>query len=135
MTSLVAPHFMKQTEAAIINITSGLGFVPIAIMPVYCATKAAIHSFSVSSRHQLKNTSIKVFEIIPPIVDTELDKGSREKRGITYRGIPASVVALETIKALAGDQLEFPIGQSADLFNAAQSEKAKFIFDRMNQHG
>jgi uncharacterized oxidoreductase len=133
-TNLVAPHFMKQQEAAIINITSGLGFVPIAVMPVYCSTKAALHSFSVSSRHQFKDTSIKVFEIIPPIVDTELDKGARAKRGMTYRGIPSSDVAVEFMKAFAGDQLEFPIGQSADLFDTARSEKTKFIFDRMNQH-
>jgi uncharacterized oxidoreductase len=134
LTNLVTPHFMKQTEAAIINITSGLGFVPIAVLPVYCATKAALHLFSVSARHQFKDTSVKIFEIIPPIVDTELDRGSREKRGMTFRGIPASEVASETLKAITEDHLEFPIGQTADLFSAAQSEKVKFIFDRMNQH-
>ncbi len=52
---------IKQKESAIINVSSGLAFVPIAFMPVYCATKAAIHSFSLSLRHQLKDTSIKVF--------------------------------------------------------------------------
>jgi len=134
LTNLVVKQFMNQPDAAIINITSGLGFVPITVLPVYCATKAALHLFSVSSRFQFKDTSIKVFEIIPPIVDTELDRGTRDKRGMTYRGIPPSEVASETFKAIAEDRLEYPIGQTADLFNSVQSEKAKFIFDRMNQH-
>ena len=59
--------------------------MPIAAMPVYCATKAAMHSFSVSLRHQLKKTSVKVFEIIPPAVETELG----EKKAMRNRVIPA----------------------------------------------
>jgi uncharacterized oxidoreductase len=51
LTDLVVPHFLHKNEAAIINISSGLGFIPVAIMPVYCATKAAIHSFCITSRH------------------------------------------------------------------------------------
>jgi uncharacterized oxidoreductase len=80
------PFLMKQKEGAIVNISSGLGFIPLTITPVYCATKAAIHSFTLSLRHQLRNTSVKVFEIIPPTVDTELDKGARSKRGQEDRG-------------------------------------------------
>ena len=81
LSALFIPYLMKQKEAAIVNISSGLAFVPIAIMPLYCATKAAIHSFSLFLRHQLKGTSIKVFEIIPPTTDTWLDRGARDKRG------------------------------------------------------
>jgi uncharacterized oxidoreductase len=58
MTALFAPVLMKQKAAAIFNVSSGLGFVPIAAMPVYCATKAALHSFTVSLRFQLKDTSV-----------------------------------------------------------------------------
>src|ERR1051325_11363731 len=107
-TELVAEHFSKQPGAAILNITSGLGFVPIAFTPVYCATKAALHSFSMSARRQFRDTPVKIFEIIPPMVDTDLDKGSREKRGMKERGIKPEVVAEETLKALASDQYEFP---------------------------
>jgi uncharacterized oxidoreductase len=82
LSAYFIPLLLKKKEAAIINVSSGLGFVPIAAMPVYCATKAAVHSFSLSLRHQLKNTTIKVFEVIPPIVDTELDKGARDRREI-----------------------------------------------------
>jgi len=71
LTSLFTQHLARKQNAAIVNISSGLAFVPIAFMPVYCATKAAIHSLTLSLRHQLRNTGIKVFEIIPPAVDTE----------------------------------------------------------------
>lgn len=67
--------------AAIINITFGLAYVPHARMPVYCATKYAMQSFTKSLRHQLRNDSIKVFEVALPIVDTDLEKGVRKKRG------------------------------------------------------
>ena len=76
LSACFAPLLMNKKEAAIINVSSALAFVPIAAMPVYCATKAAVHSFSVSLRHQLKGTSVKVFEIVPPAVDTDLERGS-----------------------------------------------------------
>lgn len=131
MTDLVVPHFLKQKEAAIINISSGLGYIPIAIMPVYCATKAAIHSFSISSRHQLKDTPIKVFEIIPPIVETELGRDSSRKERIV-RGIPASEVAIETVNALVDDRYEYPIGMASNLYNAAKSDNSTLVFNNMN---
>jgi uncharacterized oxidoreductase len=125
------PHLMKQSESAIINISSGLGFIPMAVVPVYCATKAAIHSYSISLRHQLKDTPIKVFEIIPPTVDTDLDKGARARRGQTYRGIEASEVAIETIKAIENDEFEYAIGRSKNLLEAARSNPEQF-FAQMN---
>src|SRR5208337_5566764 len=73
LCALFAPKFLAKKRAAIMNISSGLAFVPIADMPIYCATKAAIHSFTTSLRHQLRNTSVKVFETVPPTTDTELD--------------------------------------------------------------
>jgi uncharacterized oxidoreductase len=71
---------MKHKESAIVNVSSGLGIVPLDIVPIYSATKAALHSFSVSLRKQLANTTVKVFEILPTIVDTELDQGARKYR-------------------------------------------------------
>jgi uncharacterized oxidoreductase len=132
LANLVIPHFMAKKEAAIINVTSGLGFIPLAIMPVYCATKCGLHLFSISLRHQLRQTSIKVFEVVPPTVDTELDKGSREKRGYKDKGIPPSEVATGTLRGLGSDQFEIFIGRAQDLYNAAHSDKAQFVFDRMN---
>jgi uncharacterized oxidoreductase len=128
LTGYFAPFLMKQKEAAIINVSSGLGFVPLAEVPVYCATKAAIHSFTLSLRHQLKDTSIKVFEVIPPIVDTGLDKGMR--RG--DRGIPPSEVAKATMKALEADQFEIPVGMAQGLVQAS-SRGVEEVFKSMNR--
>ncbi len=72
LSILFIPHLLEQQKPAIINITSGLSFVPKANVPVYCATKAALHSFTLSLRHQLSATPIEVIEIIPPAVDTDL---------------------------------------------------------------
>jgi uncharacterized oxidoreductase len=132
LCEIFIPHLLQKKEAAIVNVSSGLGFIPISIMPVYCATKAAIHSFSISLRHQLKDTSVKVFEIIPPMVDTELDKGAREEREQGDRGIPPSEVATATIKALENDEYEKAVGMAEGLRVGARNNPEQ-IFKRMNQ--
>jgi uncharacterized oxidoreductase len=115
LSALFIPHLMNQKEAAIINVSSGLAFIPMAIVPVYCATKAAIHSFSLSLRQQLSKTVVKVYEVIPPIVDTELDKGAREDRGQENRGIKPEEVAVSTMKGIENDEYEIAIGMAQNL--------------------
>jgi uncharacterized oxidoreductase len=131
LSALFIPHLIKQKEAAIVNITSGLAFVPIAIMPVYCATKAAIHSFSLSLRHQLRDTPIKVFEIIPPTTDTELDRGARDKRGQVDRGVKPEVVAASAIEAMEKDNYEMAIGQAQFLMDSSRKDPER-IFQMIN---
>ena len=72
LSLLLLPQLTSQPSSLIINVTSALSFVPIAFMPTYCATKAALHSFTLSMRQQLKNTSVLVLEIVPPAVNTDL---------------------------------------------------------------
>jgi uncharacterized oxidoreductase len=115
LSALFIPHLMNQKEAAIINVSSGLAFIPMAIVPVYCATKAAMHSFSLSLRQQLSKTVVKVYEVIPPIVDTELDKGAREDRGQENRGIKPEEVAVSTTKGIGNDEYEIAIGMAQNL--------------------
>ncbi len=109
MTALFTPHLMKQKEAAIMNVSSGLAFYPMPMMPVYCATKAAVHTFSLTLRQQLEGTSVKVFELIPPMVDTNLDKGARKARGQTYFGITAAELIPPTMKAFETDEYEIRV--------------------------
>jgi uncharacterized oxidoreductase len=126
--SLFAPHFSAKSNAAIINISSGLAFVPIAFMPVYCATKAAIHSLTLSLRHQLKNTAIKVFEIAPPSVDTELGSDRRADKTESHGGMPVSEFLSEAMEALKQDVLEAPIAWAKN-----SREKREALFDVINK--
>jgi len=72
LTAALLPLLLKQSKAAIMTVSSGLAFVPMTPTPTYCATKAAIHSYTQSLRYQLKDTSVQVLELIPPYVQTEL---------------------------------------------------------------
>jgi uncharacterized oxidoreductase len=132
LAAYFVPDLMKKKEAAIINISSGLGFIPMTITPVYSATKAAVHSFSVSLRHQLRNTTVKVFEIIPPIVDTDLDRGERKARGQHNRGIPPEEVAKASLPAIAADVYEVAIGMAQGL-KAGSKSNFDEIFNNMNK--
>lgn len=72
------PQLKSQQTAAIVNVSSGLAFVPLAVKPIYCATKAAVHSYTQSLRVQLKNSPVKVIELAPPAVKTNFNKGQEE---------------------------------------------------------
>jgi uncharacterized oxidoreductase len=72
LTAALLPHLQKQPRATIMTVTSGLAFAPLALTPTYCATKAAIHSWTESLRYQLQSTNIEVVELAPPYVQTEL---------------------------------------------------------------
>jgi uncharacterized oxidoreductase len=72
LTAALLPLLKKQPSATIMTVSSGLAFIPLALTPTYCATKAAIHSWSQSLRYQLKSTNIEVVELAPPYVQTEL---------------------------------------------------------------
>ena len=128
LASLFATALAGKPSSAIINISSGLAFAPLAFMPVYCATKAAIHSLTLSLRHQLKNTHIKVFEIAPPSVDTELGHDRREDKSHSHGGIPVADFIAEAMEAIGHDVLEAAIGQAKGL-----KAKREELFEVMNK--
>ena len=103
LTALFIGHLIKRPAAAVINVSSGLAFMPMLNMPVYCATKAAIHTYSLVLREQLKDTSVKVIEIVPPMVDTELNKEGRDATHLKFRGIRVSEYIPTIIKGLKND--------------------------------
>jgi uncharacterized oxidoreductase len=75
LTSALLPHLRRRPRATIINVSSGLAFVPLVSTPTYNATKAAIHSYTISLRRQLQGSSVEVLELIPPAVQTDLMPG------------------------------------------------------------
>jgi len=92
LTAALLPHLQKQPRATIMNVSSGLAFVPLVFTPTYCATKAAIHSYTQSLRYQLKSTSIEVLELIPPYVQTDLMDGAADPRAMPLDQFIAEVM-------------------------------------------
>ncbi|MFZ0545550.1 MAG: SDR family oxidoreductase [Candidatus Promineifilaceae bacterium] len=82
LITLMLPHLLSKREAAVINVTSSLGVIPKQSAPVYCGSKAGLHIFTRTLRWQLESTNVKVFELIPPLVETKMTEG-RGKRKIT----------------------------------------------------
>jgi len=105
------PILKEQTESAIVNVSSVVAYVPGITLPTYAASKAALHSYTTSLRLSLEDTSVKVFELMPPLVDTEF---SKEIGG--HNGIKPAIVADEFIAALAKDEFEIRVGDTAKIY-------------------
>jgi uncharacterized oxidoreductase len=97
LTAALLPHLQKQPRSTILNVSSGLGFVPLPLAPTYSATKAALHSYTQSLRVQLRDTPVQVIEIIPPYVQTELG-GSHQTND--PRAMPLEEFIAETMQIL-----------------------------------
>jgi uncharacterized oxidoreductase len=128
LTNALMKHFLKQPSATILNVSSGLAFVPLAFTPTYCATKAAIHSYTQSLRYQLKDTAIKVIEIIPPWVATSLMGEVPDDP----RAMPLDAFIAETVQILATDADEICVERVGMLRNAAASGKEAETFNMLN---
>ena len=94
LTAALLPHLQEQQHATIINVSSGLAFLPMAQTPTYCATKAALHSYTLSLRAQLRNTSVEVIELIPPYVATNLMDGAENPRAMPLDRFIAEVMEI-----------------------------------------
>lgn len=126
------PHLKNQPDATLLNVSSGLAFVPLSVFPVYCATKAAVHSFSLSLRQQLRGSKVKVIELIPPYVATELGGAAKAPSGALHQVSLENFIA-ETMKELAGDADEIAIGGAKNLLAAPSPENVNKILAGMNR--
>jgi uncharacterized oxidoreductase len=131
LSGMLIPHLSGKDAAAIINVSSGLGFVPAARMPVYSATKAGVHAFSLALRHQLAKTGIKVFEVVPPGVDTELNPEGRAGRGNYKAGLTPEEFAAAAMKGIENDVFEIGYGMTEKSIRASREELDR-IFHQMN---
>ena len=129
MTSALIEHLKGQPEGAVIHVTSGLAFTPLAMNSIYCATKAALHSFALSQRFQLKGTSVKVVELTPPYVQTELG-GERQKSD--PNAMPLDEFIAETMTALGTDADEVLVERVKPLRNNPGPGEWTFV-DKFNE--
>ena len=99
LTTALLPHLRRQAQAAVVNVTSGLAFVPRADTPTYSATKAAMHSWTQSMRHLLRGTPVQMIELVPPLVATDLTPGQRDNP----RAMPLDDYIRESMALFAAD--------------------------------
>lgn len=122
LTSELVEHLKRQESAAILIVSSVLGFTPMAMAAVYSSTKAALHSYAQSLRFKLRKTSVRVLEIIPPWVRTELLNSSEEPRAM-----PLDEFLQGTMEALATDANEIMVPQAKFIRDQVGSAEAAFV--------
>ena len=129
MTAALLPLILKQPRSTIVNVSSGLAFLPLALTPTYCATKAAIHSYSLSLRYQLRATTTEVLELNPPYVATDLMDGASDPRAM-----PLDVFIAEVMEILKRRPTppEICVDNVKGLRLAAESGKFDAIFQGLN---
>jgi uncharacterized oxidoreductase len=130
MCAAFLPHLRKQPRAAVANVSSGLGLVPLSTVPVYSATKAAVHAFTASLRHQLRSTSVEVIELIPPSVATDLRAGREDNGG--PQPMPLDEYIAETMQRLEKGETEIAVGTARYGLAAVSGDDARKIFAGMN---
>jgi uncharacterized oxidoreductase len=126
VTSALIEHLKAQPNATIINVTSGLAFVPLAMTAIYSATKAALHSYTLSQRFKLKGTSVRVLELAPPYVQTDLMNGAEDPRAM-----PLGDFIAETIQVLGTDADEVLVDRVKMLRNNPGPNEGAFV-DKFN---
>ncbi len=133
MVSAFLPQLKRQPSATIVNLSSGLAFVPMARFPVYCATKAFVHSFTMSLRHQLQGTSVRVVELAPPWVKTDLD--ATHSSPTVHEGMspmPLKDFIAAAMQELATDEDELKVAGAKFLYAGGISDKLYATFEQIN---
>ena len=127
LTALFMEHLLARPSAGIVNIGSGLAFMPTPTAPIYCATKAATHVYSLLLRHQLKDTAVEVVEIVPPLVDTNLNKAGREASGRPFKGVSLEEYLPTAIKGLEEGSDTVLTAERQDLFLRPRGETENML--------
>ena len=132
MVNQFLPLLKKQQQAAIMNVSSGLAFVPFPISPVYSATKAGVHFYTQTLRIQLKNTNVKVFELLPPLTNTDLQNAftADDMKGTQVMETATMVEA--AIKGFINNSFEIRPGQS-NLLKIMSRIAPRFILNQMSR--
>ena len=131
LTTALLPHLLGKDDATVLTVSSGLAFVPRATFPTYCATKAAVHSWSMSLGHQLSDTSVQVIELAPPYVQTELTGAHQAS---DPNAMPLADYISETMKLLETepDAREILVGRVEPLRWAERDGHFEQVFANLN---
>ncbi|MFJ5370565.1 SDR family oxidoreductase [Bosea sp. CER48] len=131
LTTALLPYLLKRPRATVLTVSSGLAFVPLALTPTYSATKAAIHSWSIGLREQLKNTSVEVIEIAPPYVQTEL-MGAERAADPAAMPLADFIAEVMTILETRPDAVEVIVERCKPLRHAEATGTFANIFAALN---
>jgi uncharacterized oxidoreductase len=132
MVQQFLPHLRAQGQAAIVNVSSGLAFVPLAISPVYSAAKAALHAYTRALRVQLSASEVQVFELAPPPVETRLMRAEFEAETKGTRGMPVEALARHAIAGIERGRQEILPGL-ASVLKAMSRLAPEFMFRVMTR--
>src|SRR6202162_5613211 len=132
MVQQFLPHLKTRKGALIVNVSSGLAFIPFPASPVYCATKAAIHSYTQSLRVQLDGTGVTVIELAPPAVETPLLRGEFAEEMKGQKGMDVKVLAARAIAGIESGNFEIRPGLS-NVLKAMSRIAPQFMFKQMTK--
>lgn len=116
MVQAFLPHLKSRPNSLIVNVSSGLAFVPFPLSPVYSAAKAGIHAFSRCLRVQLRGSNVTVVELAPPGVETKLFRGEFEKEMKGQKGMPVNILVTKAITGIEAGRTEIRPGLSNVLY-------------------
>ncbi len=134
MVQQFLPHLKTRKGALIVNVSSGLAFIPFPASPVYCATKAALHSFTQSLRVQLEGTGVTVIELAPPAVETPLFRGEFAEEMKGEKGMDVKILAKHAIAGIESGKLEIRPGLS-NVLKAMSRIAPQFMLKQMAKLG
>jgi uncharacterized oxidoreductase len=110
LNQLFLPHLKKQSEALIVNVSSGLALIPFTISPIYSAAKAGLHAYTKCLRAQMKGTSVRVIELLPPGTETPLFRGEFAQEMKGQKGMDVTVLVKQAIAGIEADKDEIRPG-------------------------
>jgi len=131
LTAALLPQLLAKPRASIMTVSSGLAFVPMAMTPSYCATKAAIHSYTQSLRYQLKGSGVQVVELIPPYVQTHL-MGARQKNDPNAMPLEEFIAETMSILKSSPEATEICVERVKPLRFAERNGNYDAFFTRFN---
>jgi uncharacterized oxidoreductase len=132
MVQQFLPHLKTRADALIVNVSSGLAFIPFPASPVYCAAKAGLHSFTQSLRVQLEGTGVTVIELAPPAVETPLFRGEFAAEMKGEKGMDAAVLVMRAIAGIEAGVPEIRPGLS-NVLKAMSRVAPQFMFKQMTR--